>query len=99
MTQKFYDSIFPTDYFSIDDITFTKFSVLNIHTFTTLTKIYQSIPDLPTHMSYMDSVLIFLLVNACTHQCAFFKEAPLYQYQVGNESQSISIQNLAKHHD
>ena len=99
MTQKFYDSTFPTDFFKIDEITFTKFSVLNIHTFTTLTKIYQSIPDLPVHMSYMDSVLIFLLVNACTHKCAFFKEAPLYQYQVGNESQSISIQNLAKHAD
>ena len=99
MTQKFYDSIFPTDFFKIDEITFTKFSVLNIHTFTTLTKIYQSIPDLPVHMSYMDSVLIFLLVNACTHKCAFFKDAPLYQYQVGNVSQSISIQNLAKHAD
>ncbi|MBO6042357.1 hypothetical protein J6P52_04300 [bacterium] len=99
VSQKFYDKLFKKDLFKIDEIKITKLSVLTVHAFTMRKEIYTSIPDLPIKMSYMDSVFIFLVVNAAANYCTFFSYAPLYQYQCGNESQTISIQNFVKHAD
>lgn len=99
ISQKFYNHLFKKQFFSIDEIKITKLSVLTVHTFTINTKIYQNLNDLPEKMSYMDSVFIFLVMNAARNKSSFFSYAPLYQYQSGNESQSISIQNFSKHAD
>lgn len=99
IAQKFYDKLFTKKIFKVEEIKLTKLSVLTVHAFTSKREIYQSIPDLPTKMSYMDSLFIFYLINASNNYCTFFRFSPLYQYQCGNEDQTISINNLSKHSD
>lgn len=98
-SQKFYNRLFRYPLFNLDNIRITKMSLLTVHAFCEKRELYLSIPDLPTKMSYMDSVFIFYLLYYSNNYCAFFMGPPLYQYRTGNEDQSVSIQNLRNHTD
>lgn len=97
--QKFYNKLFKRQIFKIEDLKITKLSVLTIHTFTCRAFLYRALPDLPTKMSYMDSVMIFLLLSLSFDRCAFFSGPALYQYRSGGTHQTISVQNFSKHTD